>query len=172
MSIMELDPPDYWFFDDNDGEPARWPMGRVWNVTALNGPYGQYLLARVDPPCDGVFVGGTREHPFVVFQARHRQLRLVPADPRPTEINLYYYLGAYRGQSTVWQEELEFGGWGWLISREEQARRINAEYAESGHVPSWVHREQRVPNSVAHPGCGLALALALAPLIASFVGRR
>ena len=96
MSIMELDPPDYWLVHDE--ETSHMPMRRVWIVAPLRGPKGeQVVLARVDPPA----TLATAEHDFALIVPRIAAQHLIPMSHYPMFAEIGEYYAAYRDQTRL-----------------------------------------------------------------------
>lgn len=120
MSIMELDPPDYWLTNDPHGDGVRHRTWRVWAVGPLRLPSGeQVLLARVDPP---FFVYGHGDQDFIVLRPTQRRVRLAPVRRGATSVDVCRYLGQYRGQETTSESD--------LVRVEELVLLADAAYAQ------------------------------------------
>ena len=140
MSIMELDPPDYWLVDYPDEPDPRLPLRRVWVVAPLVHEKGhQVLLVRVNPP----HRVGFKEHDFVVLEPRHYGLTLDPVRAGATRVNICTYHGQYRGQSTVTAHEMRLHWVGAVINREDWALDAQAHLDQSGGLPPWAYQEGR-----------------------------
>ena len=142
MSIMELDPPDYWLVDCPDGDPPARPVTGVWLVTPMTRERGhQVLLVRVNPPHRVGFM----DHDFVVLEPSNYNLSLSPTRAGATRVNIHLYRGQYRGQTTVQDSELDLHDLGAVISREDWATQAQAHLVRHRRLPSWAF-EDRLPD--------------------------
>lgn len=136
MSIMELDPPDYWLIvnDDSGMLPSRLTF-RAWLVAPLVCANGdQVVLARVDPPF-WVYRHGDQD--FVVLRPELRQHALQPVRPGATCVEICRYSGQYQGQLTVKERELEPKRRMVAFGTEELAQQAEAYFRANRNLPLW-----------------------------------
>ncbi len=140
MSLMELDPPDYWLVDCPDGDPPARPVTGVWLVAPLTRSQGhQVLLVRVNPPQRVGFM----DHDFVVLEPSIRTKSLWPIRTGATRVVLYLYRGSYHGQSEVGDADLDLHDYGAVISREDWATQAQAYLVEHRRLPEWAMHDSR-----------------------------
>jgi len=151
MSIMELDPPDYWLIVNDDSGILRVPMTfRAWLVAPLVCPNGdQVVLARVDPPY-WVYRHGDQD--FVVLRPETRRHSLHPVRPGATCVQICRYSGHYQGQMTAKASELEPDRRMVAFGTEGLAQQAEAYLQANRNLPLWA-RDRDDSQTRPSPGC-------------------
>ena len=149
MSLMELDPPDYWLVDCPDGPERILPLRGIWLVAPLDRDDGQQvLLARVSP----AHRLGFAEVDFVVIEPRRIGCLLHPTRHGATRVWVHTYSGQYTGQTTIASSEMACHWRGAVISRRDWAEAAQS-LLEAGHgLPDWAMNDSR-PDAPPERSC-------------------